>query len=205
MKFNTQNVSLIQIKQWAINNKADIDFVEVTIPTIYNKCLEVDFNPLFAIAQSTKETGWGHFRGQVKKEQNNVCGLSDDVNGGFHSFESIEGGVDAFIEHLCLYMGYEGYPLDNPIDPKHYSYLYNSANTYLKVCKEWTREHSYVEYYTRVMEMMEEMEDTIIPLEDEVEGSELDKLKLENKALKEQIELLKKGLLGIQDTLENIL
>ena len=157
---------LEQFQSWALKNNADEFFIHKTIPTLYRLSVEEGLNPLFTIAQATKETGWGHFRGQVKKEFNNVCGLKktdgEKYTGSeqFAIFETIEEGCRAFLEHICLYLGVEGYPLINPKDTRHFKPLFGKATTPLKLCKEWTGEDTYTEYYTRIMEIIEEIEET---------------------------------------------
>lgn len=187
------NVPLEQCQSWAIKNKADSDFIYITIPLLYSHSVDKGINPLFTIAQSTKETGWGHFKGQVKKEFNNVCGLKK-VDGerfkgsdSFHIFNSIEEGTLAHVEHICLYMGVK---IENPIDPRHFSELKGIAKSPLDLCREWTGEDTYVEYYGRIMGMIDEIEDTeiveIYPLKDkEIENNLINELQEENDRLKE--------------------
>lgn len=62
-------------------------------------------NPMMAIAQSILETGWFKYVGSaVTADQHNYCGLgvtSNGVTGG--SFETIEDGVRAQLQHLYAY------------------------------------------------------------------------------------------------------
>ncbi len=155
---STTDVTLDTMKSWAKKNNADTDFVEKVIPSIYKQSVEIGINPLFVVAHATKESGWGKFGGQVKREQNNYCGIKTTDNSRFASFSTIDEGVQAHIEHLGLYIGLDGYPLSDTVDPKHFSSLLGKAKSVKDVCKAWTREDNYLEYYVRVMEMVEEME-----------------------------------------------
>lgn len=210
------DIPLEQFQSWAIKNKADEDFVFITIPSVYKISIEQGINPLFTIAQATKETGWGHFKGKVKKEFNNVCGLKkkdgERFAGAeqFATFETIDQGCRAFVEHICLYVGKEGYPLINAVDPRHFSNLFGKATTPLKLCKEWTGEDTYMEYYTRIMEMIEEIEETEIiainpphsqgNIEDDVDyKAKIKELEEEIKKYEEEKQTLKKKIKEVLD------
>lgn len=71
-----------------------------------------------AFCMACKETGFFKFKGDVKKDQNNFCGLGATGGGNpGHSFESHRLGVRAEIQHLKAYGSTE--PLVNEcIDPR---------------------------------------------------------------------------------------
>lgn len=77
-------------------------------------------DPMRAISQSILETGWFKFAGSsVKAEQHNYCGLGA-TGGGVSgaSFDTIENGVRAQLQHLYAYGCKDALPEDTIIDPR---------------------------------------------------------------------------------------
>jgi len=50
-------------------------FGDLMFPALWQAALDYGIDPVGMIAQSGKETGWGHFNGQVRPEFHNTCGL----------------------------------------------------------------------------------------------------------------------------------
>ncbi len=78
-------------------------------------------DPMMAISQSILETGWFKYEGSaVTAEQHNYCGLgvtSTGVTGG--SFNTVEDGVTAQLQHLFAYGCKEALPADDVVlDPR---------------------------------------------------------------------------------------
>jgi N-acetylmuramoyl-L-alanine amidase len=83
---------------------------------------EYHINPMRAIAQSILETGWFKFAGSsVKASQHNYCGLGA-TGGGVSgaSFNTIENGVRAQLQHLYAYGCKDALPKDEAtiVDPR---------------------------------------------------------------------------------------
>lgn len=84
-------------------NNPDFD-VEIA-NTFYKLAPIYDIDPTMAISQSILETGWFKFTDSaVRPEQHNYCGLGVTSNGvGGESFNTIENGVRAQLQHLYAY------------------------------------------------------------------------------------------------------
>ena len=87
---------------------------------------EYHIDPMRAISQSILETGWFKFVGSsVKSEQHNYCGLGATGNGASGaSFDTIENGVRAQLQHLYAYGCKDALPKDEStiVDPR-YKYV----------------------------------------------------------------------------------
>ncbi len=89
---------------WLNNSKLEVTEVEL-IADLYVKEASIEgVNHDIAFAQMLLETGYLKFTGDVRKIQNNFCGLGAFGNGvpGL-SFSSVEDGVRAHIQHLKAY------------------------------------------------------------------------------------------------------
>ena len=99
------------------------------------------------LCQAILETGWFRFTGgtAVTLEQNNFCGLgvtSLGVKG--HSFETIEEGVTAQIQHLYAYAGDDGLPDGAGIvDPRFHLVKRGSARTWESLSGRWAANPHY--------------------------------------------------------------
>lgn len=108
--------SLEACLKWAKSKKANDLFIEL-IPILYDTAVQEGVNPVLAVAQSAKETGFCNFGGVLDASFKNPCGLKTSVGGSdtdknAHSrFDTWEEGILAQIQHLCLYAGQDGYPL----------------------------------------------------------------------------------------------
>lgn len=89
---------------WLYNDKLDIRDVEKLADLYIKEAAVEGVNHDIAYAQMLLETGYLKYGGDVRKEQNNFCGLGAIGNGvpGL-SFYSIEDGVRAHIQHLKAY------------------------------------------------------------------------------------------------------
>ena len=90
-----------------------------------------------AFCQSCKETGFFKFQGDVKKEQNNFCGLGATGGGNpGQSFESHRMGVRAHIQHLKAY-GSTASLLNERIDPRFKYVSRGVAPTFEDLAGKW--------------------------------------------------------------------
>ena len=94
---------------------------------------EYHIDPMRAISQSILETGWFKFAGSsVKAEQHNYCGLGATGGGAAGaSFDTIENGVRAQLQHLYAYGCKDALPEGETtiVDPR-FKYVTRSIATY---------------------------------------------------------------------------
>lgn len=107
-----------------VKNNPDFD-VEIA-KAFFLLADEYHIDPMRAISQSILETGWFKFEGSsVKPEQHNYCGLGATGNGvSGASFDTIENGVRAQLQHLYAYGCKDALPKDEStiVDPR-YKYV----------------------------------------------------------------------------------
>lgn len=153
--------SLEACLKWAKSKKANDLFIEL-IPILYDTAVQEGVNPVLAVAQSAKETGFCNFGGVLDASFKNPCGLKTSVGGSdtdknAHSrFDTWEEGILAQIQHLCLYVGQDGYPLSNPVDPRHEKSLFGKAKTVESLSNNWAGG----QYGQDLVRMMGEIEAT---------------------------------------------
>ncbi|MBH7767244.1 cell wall-binding repeat-containing protein [Clostridioides difficile] len=153
--------SLEACLKWAKSKKANDLFIEL-IPILYDTAVQEGVNPVLAVAQSAKETGFCNFGGVLDASFKNPCGLKTSVGGSdtdknAHSrFDTWEEGILAQIQHLCLYAGQDGYPLSNPVDPRYEKSLFGKAKTVESLSNNWAGG----QYGQDLVRMMGEIEAT---------------------------------------------
>jgi hypothetical protein len=122
--------------------------------------------PDVMVAQSAKETNYGHFTGTVPPHFNNFFGLktgdggdNDDPNA--HAvFDFKSWGIRAGAEHLYVYaVG----PLEEPIDPRHDKPVPGSAPNVEDLGGRWAVSATYGTSIVRRLNLMIETE---VPLPD---------------------------------------
>lgn len=101
----------------ANNNAFDVDIAK----SFFRLAPKYGIDPMMAISQSILETGWFKYAGSaVTANQHNYCGLgvtSNGVKGA--SFETIDDGVTAQLQHLFAYGCKEALPAgDKVLDPR---------------------------------------------------------------------------------------
>lgn len=126
-----------QMEAWAIANNA-IEFAKIAKPC-YDTCISMGLDPAPVYAQTALETGWLYKNGQsqagINASYHNPCGLkvtsggSDYDKNAHKVFKDWNEGFRAMGQHLLLYYGAEGYPLKNPVDPRHFNFLFGKAKT----------------------------------------------------------------------------
>lgn len=92
-----------------------------------------------AFAQMLKETGYFRFDGNVRKEQNNFAGIGA-VGGGVSgaSFNTMEEGVTAHIQHLYAYCTTQALPAgETLVDPRFHLVSRGSATTWEGLNGKW--------------------------------------------------------------------
>lgn len=93
---------------WLNNQKLELNEIEAIANFYIKEAALEGVNHDIAFIQMVLETGYLQFKGDVKKNQNNFCGLGAIGNGAAgSSFSSMEMGVRAHIQHLKVYASTE--------------------------------------------------------------------------------------------------
>ena len=115
--------------EFAINPDFDIEIAKA----FFLLADEYHIDPMRAISQSILETGWFKFVGSsVKAEQHNYCGLGATGGGAAGaSFDTIENGVRAQLQHLYAYGCKDALPEGETtiVDPR-FKYVTRGIATY---------------------------------------------------------------------------
>ncbi len=109
-------LSVLQAARWARGNGAHERFTDVA-DEHWLLGARIGIRPEIAYAQSARETGFGHYGGVVRPEQNNWAGIKTADAAGdrpedHQSFDTPGEGVRAHYNHLAAYAGVE--PLGEP-------------------------------------------------------------------------------------------
>ena len=119
------------------NNK---DFDEDIAKAFFSISLKYGIYPLYAISQSVLETGWFKFEGSsVSPEQHNYCGLGATGGGvAGASFDTIEQGVEAQLQHLYAYGCINELPEGTIVyDPRFNLVTRGKAKTWEELAGKW--------------------------------------------------------------------
>lgn len=137
-----------QAQKWARSKGATKHFIELA-PLYWELAPQYGVDPVVAYAQFGLETNYGRFGGVIDESYHNPCGLKttkggDDQDPTAHQrFPTWEDGVRAQYEHLCLYAGAPGYPLEHPLDPRHFPQLLGTAETVGEIGERWASSKHY--------------------------------------------------------------
>lgn len=111
-----------------------------------------------ALCQSLIETGWFKFTGgtAVTPDQHNYCGLGVTKLGmKGHSFDTVEDGVRAQLQHLYAYACKKPLPRgEKIIDPRFNLVKRGVASTWKNLNGRWAANSKYAESIMRVYRMM---------------------------------------------------
>lgn len=195
---NNPTSSLQQCLTWGKNKKASQLFLEL-IPISYNISINEGVDPTLTIVQMALETGYAKFGGVLDASFKNTCGLKIPQGGGCDDpnahmrFNTWEDGAKAQVQHLALYAGKEGYPLKNPLDPRHFSYLHGKCKTVESLSGNWAG----ATYGQDLVKMMNEVINTVVK-EDE-KDIEINRLNEIVKKKDNEISILKDKLFKINE------
>lgn len=126
----------------------------------WNISIDNGVNPVIVYCQSMKETGYMKFGGVLDESFKNTCGLKNYKGGGDYDpdahkvFSSWTKGILAHVEHLALYAGKEGYPLSEPVDPRHFAYITGKCTTVESLSNNWAGNN----YGNDIVKMCKEVE-----------------------------------------------
>jgi hypothetical protein len=149
-------VSIDQMIAWARNKNADQTFIDLA-PAFYSISNECGVDACLAYCQSAKETAYGRYGGVLDESYKNPCGLKtsgggSDTDASAHMrFPTWEAGIRAQVDHLALYAGQTGYPKQTTTDPRHFPYLFGTAQTVESLGGKWAPSP---DYGTEIVGMM---------------------------------------------------
>lgn len=174
-----------QVMQFIKNTKTAHPLCFAIVPMVYDEAVKVGINPVVAVAQALKETGYFNYKGVLRPNYCNICGLKGTCGGGDYDpnahkrFEYWEDGVQAFIDHLALYCGVKGYPKYNKEtemnyiknssfydvkklkkngttqDPRHFTYLFGKVKTVEDLSGNWCPSKSYSDDLLTIIKKIE--------------------------------------------------
>lgn len=139
---HTPTATKEQILAWVKTKKPNqlaIDLLDL----FWELSIEHGVDPVVVYCQSMKETGFMKFGGVLDASFHNTCGLKVTAGGGNYDpnahkrFDTWSKGIIAHCEHLCLYAGVAGYPLSEPIDPRHFAWITGTAANVENLSGKW--------------------------------------------------------------------
>ncbi len=151
--------SVHAMQAFAKSRNAAPIFVKLA-PKFFTLATKAGVDPLVAYCQAALETNFMHFTGVVTADHHNPCGLKTTVGGGdkekaAHTvFPDWDTGIRAQVEHLALYAGAEGYPLEpaQTADPRHFAYLRGKAPMVEDLGRRWAPAANYGQLIRGLME-----------------------------------------------------
>lgn len=160
----SKTAELGQCKEWARLKKASKDFSE-NLPIYFEECNKVGVNPIVAVCQYAKETGYGKFGGVLNESYRNPCGLKETSSGkddcqiaeAHKKFSTWRDGINAHIDHLALYAGVDTYPRKETLDPRHFPYLKGKCKTVEQLGGNWCPDEAYGKDLVKMMKEIEKL------------------------------------------------
>lgn len=125
------------------NKELDIEFARQLARTYVKEAHLEGVNHDIAFSQMCLETGFLSYRGSVKSDQNNFCGLGavDQFSCG-DRFESIQEGVRAHIQHLKAYSSLN--QLNNDLVDERFRFVKRGcASTINELTGKWAADQAY--------------------------------------------------------------
>lgn len=157
-------VSKEKMMAWAKNKNNNEEYLFV-MDLAWEMAEHLGIRPDVVCCQISKETGYLYKNGSaagLDASFHNPCGLKITQGGGDYvasahmKFPSWEHGILAYLDHLSLYIGLEGYPLekDYTLDPRHFPYLKGTAKYVEDLGGKWCPN---VEYGKDIVRMVNEI------------------------------------------------
>ena len=138
---NEPRATYEQLYQWAVNNNASQTFLD-NLQYIWNASVEKGVDPILVATQCALETDY--MRSLVFKTHNNTAGIKETQT-TYRTYDTVEDGIDAQIEHLMLYAG-ASYDTD--------SWLYGWCPTIEGLAGRWAED---TQYSNKILSMMDEV------------------------------------------------
>ena len=157
-------VSKEKMLAWAKNKNNNEEYLFV-MDLAWEMAEHLGIRPDVVCCQISKETGYLYKNGSaagLDVSFHNPCGLKITQGGGDYvssahmKFPSWEHGILAYLDHLALYVGLEGYPLeeDYTLDPRHFPYLKGTVKYVEDLGGKWCPN---VEYGKDIVKMVNEI------------------------------------------------
>lgn len=157
--------TLQQCQTWVANKDIAHPLASAMVPILWEAAISNNIDPCIMIAQAMKETGYFNFKGVLRPNFCNTCGLKvtkgggDQEPGAHKRFEYWEDGAMAHSDHLALYAGASNMPKYSPdcsthtneqykhngttLDPRHFTYLLGKCTTVESLGGNWAPSPSY--------------------------------------------------------------
>ena len=168
---------------WVESKPTAHPIAKAMVPLLWDAAMANGIDPCVLIAQAMKETGYFNFKGVIRPNFCNTCGLKvtkgggDQDPGAHKRFEYWEDGIMAHSDHLALYAGAPNMPKYSPdcashsnekckhngttLDPRHFTYLLGKCKTVESLGGNWAPSSS---YGTDIVKMVEEIMSTKEPV-----------------------------------------
>ena len=181
---NEPRATLEQCLVWIDTIKTAHPLAKALIPILYESAIKNGIDPTILIAQAMKETGYFQYKGVLRPNFCNTCGLKVTKGGGDQDpgahmrFEYWEDGIMAHSDHLALYAGAIGFPKYSPEcashsnekyknngttkDPRHFTYLYGKCPNVEDLGGSWAPSKTYGEDIVR---MANQIINTKVPID----------------------------------------
>ena len=181
---NEPRATLKQCLTWIDTIKTAHPLAKALIPILYESAIKNGIDPTILIAQAMKETGYFQYKGVLRPNFCNTCGLKVTKGGGDQDpgahmrFEYWEDGIMAHSDHLALYAGAIGFPKHSPEcashpnekyknngttkDPRHFTYLYGKCPNVEDLGGNWAPSKTYGEDIVR---MANQIINTKVPID----------------------------------------
>ena len=162
-------VSKEKMMAWAKNKNNNEEYLFV-MDLAWEMAEHLGIRPDVVCCQISKETGYLYKNGSaagLDASFHNPCGLKITQGGGDYvasahmKFPSWEHGILAYLDHLALYIGLEGYPLEEgyTLDPRHFPYLKGTVKYVEDLGGKWCPN---VEYGKDIVKMINEIKGIIV-------------------------------------------
>lgn len=177
---NKPTATIEQVYAW-LETKNPHPLATAMVSIFFEKAVKEGVDPIVVIAQAMKETGYFRFKGVLRPNFCNTCGLKGNKGGGdldpnAHTrFDYWEDGIQAHIDHIALYAGASNCPKygvncpqsqkeeykknGNTLDPRHFPYLKGKCTTVESLSKNWAPSSTYGE---DIVKMCKEISSTVV-------------------------------------------
>ena len=152
----------MQMQQW-IKSKNEKCLIPASL--LWDMALQYGINPVVAVAQFCWETDFIYVKGVsnagLDESYHNPCGLKvtaggDDTDSNAHmKFPTWCHGFTAYLDHLALYLGLEGYPSSITLDPRHFPYLKGTIVYVEDLSGKWCPSDGYANNIIKYMNEIE--------------------------------------------------
>ena len=136
---NEPSATYEQLYQWAVNNNTSQTFLD-NLQYIWDASVEKGVDPILVATQCALETDY--MRSLVFKSHNNTAGIKETPT-TYRTYDTVEDGIDAQIEHLMLYAG-----TSDDTD----SWLYGWCPTIEGLAGRWAED---TQYSNKILSMMD--------------------------------------------------